>query len=226
MPNLAALRAAIFLLSAKNRWGGAHMCPPAVRGLRVLINPAGAGPPRHPPGAGGGGGGIKLPPPAISASKWARNTKFGRWVDLHKSGSWCKFSDSRSIFRGSNDVIIINFSQFSANRAELQLNASGTQTITDRNDLQKRKDAQWNYLSLTCPQIWPQVNGLASRGQNIPRSNTYIFQFSFFVQYFWLEQCFWPRCVSLSRRCEWYPFWPREVNLKIWPEVKGQVRSN
>ena len=28
MPNLAALRAAIFLLSAKNRWGGAHMCPP------------------------------------------------------------------------------------------------------------------------------------------------------------------------------------------------------
>ena len=34
MPNLAALRAAIFLLSAKNRWGG-HICapPPAVRGL-------------------------------------------------------------------------------------------------------------------------------------------------------------------------------------------------
>ena len=36
MPNLAALRAAIFLLSAKNRWGGAHMCPPpAVRGLNI-----------------------------------------------------------------------------------------------------------------------------------------------------------------------------------------------
>ena len=35
MPNLAALRAAIFLLSAKNRWG-AHMCPPAVRGLKGL----------------------------------------------------------------------------------------------------------------------------------------------------------------------------------------------
>ena len=35
MPNLAALRAAIFLLSAKNRWGGGHICapPPAVRGL-------------------------------------------------------------------------------------------------------------------------------------------------------------------------------------------------
>ena len=38
MPNLAALRAAIFLLSAKNRWG--HICappPPAVRGLRKLF---------------------------------------------------------------------------------------------------------------------------------------------------------------------------------------------
>ena len=35
MPNLAALRGAIFLLSAKNRWG-AHMCPPpAVRGLNA-----------------------------------------------------------------------------------------------------------------------------------------------------------------------------------------------
>ena len=33
MPNLAALHATVFLLSAKNRWGG-HMCaPPAVRGL-------------------------------------------------------------------------------------------------------------------------------------------------------------------------------------------------
>ena len=39
MPNLAALRAAIFLLSAKNRWGGAHMCPPpAVRGLNLDAN--------------------------------------------------------------------------------------------------------------------------------------------------------------------------------------------
>ena len=37
MPNLAALHAAIFLLSAKNRWG-AHMCPPpAVRGLRIFM---------------------------------------------------------------------------------------------------------------------------------------------------------------------------------------------
>ena len=37
MPNLAALRAAVFLLSAKNRWGGGHLCapPPAVRGLRM-----------------------------------------------------------------------------------------------------------------------------------------------------------------------------------------------
>ena len=34
MPNLAALRAAIFLLSAKNRWGGTYVPPPpAVRGL-------------------------------------------------------------------------------------------------------------------------------------------------------------------------------------------------
>ena len=36
MPNLVALRAAVFLLSAKNRWG-APMCPPpppAVRGLK------------------------------------------------------------------------------------------------------------------------------------------------------------------------------------------------
>ena len=31
MPNLAALRAAIFLISAKNQWG--HICAPAVRGL-------------------------------------------------------------------------------------------------------------------------------------------------------------------------------------------------
>ena len=30
MPNLAALRAAIFLLFSKNRWG-AHMCPPPGR---------------------------------------------------------------------------------------------------------------------------------------------------------------------------------------------------
>ena len=30
MPNLAALRAAIFLLSAKNRWGG-HICAPPGR---------------------------------------------------------------------------------------------------------------------------------------------------------------------------------------------------
>ena len=28
MPNLAALRAAIFLLSAKNRWGGTYVPPP------------------------------------------------------------------------------------------------------------------------------------------------------------------------------------------------------
>ena len=37
MPNLAALRAAIFL-SAKNRWGEAYMCPPpppAVRGYKA-----------------------------------------------------------------------------------------------------------------------------------------------------------------------------------------------
>ena len=31
MPNLAALRAAIFLLSAKNRWGGGHICAPPGR---------------------------------------------------------------------------------------------------------------------------------------------------------------------------------------------------
>ena len=30
MPNLAALRAAVFLLSAKNRWGG-HLCAPPGR---------------------------------------------------------------------------------------------------------------------------------------------------------------------------------------------------
>ena len=35
MPNLAALRAAIFLLSAKNRWGGTYVPPPAVRGLMM-----------------------------------------------------------------------------------------------------------------------------------------------------------------------------------------------
>ena len=40
MPNLAALRAAIFLLPAKNRLGGTYVPPPAVRGL---INPRPAG---------------------------------------------------------------------------------------------------------------------------------------------------------------------------------------
>ena len=43
MPNLAALRAAIFLLSAKNRWGGGHICappPPAVRGLTLHMSMA------------------------------------------------------------------------------------------------------------------------------------------------------------------------------------------
>ena len=40
MPNLAALRAAIFLLSAKNRWGGGgtYVPPPAVRGLRPSLH--------------------------------------------------------------------------------------------------------------------------------------------------------------------------------------------
>ena len=38
MPNLAALRAAIFLLSAKNRWGGTYVPPPAVRGLPRFWN--------------------------------------------------------------------------------------------------------------------------------------------------------------------------------------------
>ena len=36
MPNLAALHATIFLLYAKNRWG-AHMCPPAVRGIIAQV---------------------------------------------------------------------------------------------------------------------------------------------------------------------------------------------
>ena len=35
MPNLAALRAAIFLLSAKNRWGGGTYVPPPGR-ARVI----------------------------------------------------------------------------------------------------------------------------------------------------------------------------------------------
>ena len=39
MPNLAALRAAIFLLSAKNRWGGTYVPPPpAVRGLKEIVH--------------------------------------------------------------------------------------------------------------------------------------------------------------------------------------------
>ena len=36
MPNLAALRAAIFCHLRKTDGGGAHMCPPAVRGLIVI----------------------------------------------------------------------------------------------------------------------------------------------------------------------------------------------
>ena len=35
MPNLAALRAAIFLLSAKNRWGGGTYVPPPPGRARV-----------------------------------------------------------------------------------------------------------------------------------------------------------------------------------------------
>ena len=38
-----------------------------------------------------------------------------------------------------------------------------------------------------------------------------IFQFWFFVHNFW-----W---------FEWYPFWPRKVNLNIWPEVKVRSRQ-
>ena len=39
MPNLAALRAAIFLLSAKNRWGGTYVPPPPGRArVNTLLN--------------------------------------------------------------------------------------------------------------------------------------------------------------------------------------------
>ena len=64
------------------------------------------------------------------------------WVGPHKDTLWCKFGVTGSIFRWSNDVKNRKFTQFSANHAELQLNASVTQTITDRIDLQKREDAQ------------------------------------------------------------------------------------
>ena len=36
MANLAALRAAVFSLSAKNRTGGLKSTPPPVRGLKVM----------------------------------------------------------------------------------------------------------------------------------------------------------------------------------------------
>ena len=63
MPNVAALHAAIFLLSAKNRWG-AHMCPPppAVRGLKPSL----ARPFRILPRHRWGGGGRWYDPHAVS----------------------------------------------------------------------------------------------------------------------------------------------------------------
>ena len=150
----------------------------------AIINPAGGGPTSHLPPSGGGRHKV-APPPAISAPTWARNTKFGRWVGSHKNTLWCKFGVTGSIFRGSNDVKNRKFSQFSANHAELQLNASGAQTIIDRIDLRKRKDAQWNYLALTCSQIWHQVNGVTSRGQCLLNSNTTFFSFRFSFITFW-----------------------------------------
>ena len=35
MPNLAALRAAVFLLSAKNRWGGTYVPPPGRARVKI-----------------------------------------------------------------------------------------------------------------------------------------------------------------------------------------------
>ena len=133
-----------------------------------------------------------------------------------------------SIFRGSNDVKNRKFSQFSANHTELQLNASGTQTIPDRIDLQKRKDAQWNYLSLTCRQIWPQVNGLTSRGQCLPNSNTKFFSFRFSLitsDLLGLGQWFWRLCVSLVKTIRMISILTPKGQFENLA-CQGQVRSN
>ena len=65
------------------------------------------------------------------------------------------------VTRGQNRS---NFRKFSGIRTCGQTSACSSGTMTARDNLQKRIDSSWNALSLMCPQIWPQVNSLGSRG--------------------------------------------------------------
>ena len=80
---------------------------------------------------------------------------------------WCKFHDPRSWPSRSNrgqKVKILGFVYLFC------VCSYSSGTIIGRRSPKKAIESSWNALSLMCPQNWPQVNGLGSRGHQ--RSET------------------------------------------------------
>ena len=99
----------------------------------------------------------------------------------HKVGSLVKFSHKN---QGSTKSKNQNQNQCqcqnqNANCWSKSTTGNNSGTITARDNLQKRIDFSWNTLSLMCPQIWPKVNSLGSRGHQ--RSMTFITSKKFFA---------------------------------------------
>ena len=87
-------------------------------------------------------------PPAISAPRWARNTKLRGYVSPHKNSFWCKFRDLGSTFSRLNDVINATFSPFLVKRGGHRFRWPSTQTKTDSFNPKKkqRKHNELGYL--------------------------------------------------------------------------------
>ena len=140
------------------------------------------------------------------------------------NSSWCNFCPPRSRVRGSNDVISGKLSHFPAKSACQHLNGCGAQTRAARSKFQKRADAQWNSLSLTCRQNWPKVSRLGSRGQISPGSKVWFLSDGFSwitLHLFMLEHWFCHHCVSLVETVRNIPILTFKGQGQIW----GQVRS-
>ena len=77
--------------------------------------------------------------PAITTPVKAIRMKLRGKVDIYINYLNCKFSDPRSLFLGSNNVIIAKYSRLSEKSTGLQLNYSGAQTKNDNDNRQKQK---------------------------------------------------------------------------------------
>ena len=167
------------------------------------------------------GGGGYLPPQITR--KLRKIATSGKRRSIGRGNFYKKYLDHFSLTSklwppGAKNCKIFEF--FRDSRTSLRKTSNISGTIRDRANRKTAFERELNSASVTCRQIWPKVNRLASRGHQSQKSCFRAKSFSannFFISKD-RAKIRVPSC--LSRRSEPYILWPQKVNLNIWPQVK------